>query len=141
MLNINNYSCTGRLTRDPETKYSSNGKAICKFGIAIADPKQVNGEWKDSPIFLEVDTFDKTAERCADFIKGQPVYVEGKLRMDQWEKDGVKHSKVKLAGMSVKAVEKAQRADSGDSMDNPWPRASDGLNFNNSEGADDDILF
>lgn len=113
MLNLNNYICTGRLTRDPETKYLPSGKQVCNFAIAVNNPYQSGGEWKQDTTFLDVSCFDKTAERAADLSKGDGVCVEGKLKQENWERDGVKHSKIKVQANSVKSMKEAESGTSG----------------------------
>ena len=57
----------------------------------------------DYPTFVEVDAWDKLAELCGQYLrKGRSVLVEGRLQMDMWEKDGMKHQKLKIRAMTVK---------------------------------------
>lgn len=134
MLNINVIMFTARLTGEPETRQLQSGKAVSKVNVAINNPyKDKDGNWHSKAVFMTVECFDKTAERVAELAKGQPVYVEGRLKMDEWEKDGKKYTKVLVLAHSVKTIEKAQ-------AEPQEPRASDGLNFGAQED-DDDIDF
>lgn len=147
MLNINNMAFTGRLTRDPEMKYTQANLAICTLAVAINNPKKVGGEWKSETVFIDVTCFDKTAERAAELVKGDAVYVEGKLKQDNWEsKDGQKRSKILCGAMSIKPIKDPETGGSGRSsrvnaetyrQESGGP--SEGLDF--SKGADDDINF
>ena len=62
-----------------------------------------NGQTVDAPVFVDVDVWDRLAELCAQYLsKGKSVLVEGRLQMDSWEKDGVKHQKLKVRAVTVK---------------------------------------
>lgn len=152
MLNINNYSCTGRLTRDPESKALPSGKSVCKMSIAINNPYQKNGEWKDDPIFMDIDTFGDTADRCAQYEKGQGVYVEGRLKQDNWEdKDGNKKSKIKMTASTVKTVDKAESGTTERSGRSGKPNPdtykqqrggpSENLNFGGDDAEEENLPF
>jgi len=85
----------GRLTRDPEVKYTPAGTPIAEFGV-VADHgyKNKDGNKVDNPCFLEVSIIGKSGEAFAKYHKkGHPCSITGKLDYDQWEKDGVKRSK------------------------------------------------
>lgn len=111
MLSINKVLITGRLTRDPETKYLASGQAVTTLGVAVNRRFQdKSGEWRDDTMFIDVETWGKTAERCAENLKkGQPVYIEGRLKQDTWERDGQKQSKIRINADSVKSFEVPSR--------------------------------
>jgi single-strand DNA-binding protein len=104
MLSINKVMVTGRLTRDPETKYLPSGMAVTNLGIAVNRRfKDKNNEWRDETTFLDVETWGKLAERCAETLKkGRPVYIEGRIKSDTWERDGQKQTKIKISADLVK---------------------------------------
>lgn len=167
MLSINKVMVTGRLTRDPETKYLASGTAVTSLSVAVnrrfLDNK--TNEWRDETTFLDVETWGKLAERCAEQLrKGRPVYVEGRLRQDTWERDGQKQSKLRVVAERVtpfdvagRAGENAEASDEGESFapsgaprqtraaapqQRPQPTGapSDGLEFGDP-GVQDDIPF
>jgi single-strand DNA-binding protein len=77
---------------------------ILKMGVAVNDRRknQQSGEWEDVPNFLDVTVFGTRAEALTRYLsKGSKVAVEGKLRWSQWEKDGVKRSKVEIIADEV----------------------------------------
>jgi len=166
MLNINRVMLTGRLTRDPETKYLPSGTAVTNLSIAVNRRFQdKSGEWRDDTSFIDVEVFGKAAERVAETgRKGQPVYVEGRLKQESWERDGVKHSKIRVSADVVKPFDVPQRggqsADLGNSGDSdqdsyqsqapsqrPAPQQqrsaspSDGLHFDGGANISDDVPF
>ncbi|MDR2665962.1 MAG: single-stranded DNA-binding protein [Endomicrobium sp.] len=96
----------GRLTRDPELRRTSTGKAVCSFDIAISRRIKdvVTNEWKDAdPTFVPTVVWGDQAERCGTRLKkGMPVYVEGKLQTNKWEgNDGVKKSRLEVVALRV----------------------------------------
>lgn len=107
---------TGRLTRDPELKYTPSGAAMCRFGLAVnrryKDVK--TGEWKDDTTFVNITIWKEAAERCGKVLKkGSPVHVEGRLRSyDYQDKDGNKRSGIEVEARRVQILEKASSAGS-----------------------------
>lgn len=92
MPNYNRVIMMGHLTRDPEMRYSQGGMAICKIGLAV------NSGWGDKKkvCFIDCTAFDKRAESLEKhFSKGNPIHIEGRLELDQWEdkESGAKRSK------------------------------------------------
>jgi single-strand DNA-binding protein len=100
---LNKVLLMGNLTRDPEVKYTPKGTAVCDLGIAINDSyKAQDGTIKETVTFVDVEVWGRTAENCKQYLsKGRPVFVEGQLRLDQWEQDGQKRSKMKVRAISV----------------------------------------
>jgi single-strand DNA-binding protein len=104
MANLNKVMLIGRLTRDPEVRTFSNGGKVAKFGFAVNNRKKnpTTGEWEDEPVFLDVDAFNrgdwgKMADLAEQYLKkGRQVFIEGHLKLDQWEKDGQKRSKLHI---------------------------------------------
>ena len=107
---------TGRLTRDPELKYTASGTAMCRFGLAVnrryKDAK--TGEWKDDATFVTATVWKEAAERCGKILKkGSPVHVEGRLRSyDYQDKEGSKRSGIEVEARRVQILEKASSAGS-----------------------------
>lgn len=98
MPNYNKSILVGHLTRDPELKYTPKGTAICKFGLAVGRKFTVDGEKREETMFIDVDAFGKQGELVSEYLtKGDPILVEGRLRLDQWEtQDGQKRSRIGL---------------------------------------------
>lgn len=88
----------GNLTRDPELRYTPKGTAFTKLTLAVNRKwKSERGEAQEEVSFIDVDVWGKQAEVIAQYLKkGNPLLVEGRLKQDTWEKDGQKHSKVKV---------------------------------------------
>jgi single-strand DNA-binding protein len=99
MQAFNKVILAGNLTRDPELRYTPSGTAIAKFGLAL------NRKWKDSQsgemreevTFVDVDAFGKQAELIGQYVKkGNPLLVEGRLKMDTWEDKQTQQKKSRL---------------------------------------------
>jgi len=87
---VNLVALVGRLTRDPELRYSQSGIAVAKFSIAVDRPFN-----RDETDFFDIVAFRKTAELAANHLtKGRQVGITGHLQQERWEKDGEKRSKV-----------------------------------------------
>ncbi len=102
MGNYNKVILMGNLTRDPEVRFTQSGTAICKFGLAVNRRFQdQSGEWREEPTFVDITIFGKRGEAFAKFhAKGKPAFIEGELRLDQWEdrETGGKRSKLYVVG-------------------------------------------
>lgn len=92
----------GNLTRDPELRKieSSNGKSVSVVNFTVAVSREytkASGDKDKVTTFINCEAWDSGAEIIADsFKKGDLVMVEGSLRNDTWEKDGVKHSTLRV---------------------------------------------
>lgn len=89
----------GNLTRDPELRYTPQGKAVCDIGVAVNRKwKTESGEQREEVAFLDCVAWGKTAEIAAEYLKkGRPVFFECRITQDRWEsQDGKKMSKIKF---------------------------------------------
>ncbi len=88
----------GNLTRAPELRVTPKGTPICQFGIAINRKfKAESGELKEEVTFVDLEAWGKTAELIAKYlVKGAPVQVDGRLKLDQWEDKNTKEKRSKL---------------------------------------------
>ena len=86
---MNKVMLLGRLTREPELKYTANNLVVCKFGLAVNRRFVKQGEERQAD-FLNIVTFGKTADFCAKYFKkGQQVIVIGRIQVSVWnEQDG-----------------------------------------------------
>src|ERR1700719_266834 len=103
MANLNKVMLIGRLTRDPEVRAFSTGGKVAKFGFAVNNRRKNSqtGEWEDEPVFMDVDAFNrgdfgKLGDRVEQYLrKGQQIFIEGHLKLDQWtSQDGQKRSRL-----------------------------------------------
>lgn len=105
MADVNLVVLVGRLTRDPEVRYTPSGTAIAQLGLAIGRKyKDQSGQLKEDTTFVDVDVFGRQAETAGQYLaKGRTVLIEGRLQLDQWEdkNSGQKRSKLKVVGNRV----------------------------------------
>ena len=106
MGSFNRVILLGNLTRDPELRYVANSMAVTDIGLAVNDRRKgANGEWVDETTFVDVTLWGRTAETASEYLtKGSPVLIEGRLKLDTWEKDGQKRSKLKVVGERMQMV-------------------------------------
>ena len=103
-MSINRVIISGNLTRSPELRSTSAGLPVMQMNVAVNDRRKDpnTGEWQDYPNFVDCTLFGSRAEHVAKWLsKGSKVAVEGKLRWSQWEKDGVKRSKIEVVADEI----------------------------------------
>ncbi len=99
MASYNRVILVGNLTRDPELRYIPSGTAVSEIGLAVNDRVKRNDQWVDETTFVDVTLWARTAEVANEYLsKGSPVLIEGRLKLDRWEKDGQKFSKLRVVG-------------------------------------------
>lgn len=106
----------GNLTRDIELRYAAgNNNAIAKFGLAVNRRyRTADGEQREEVTFVDCDAFGRTAEIMNQYLrKGRPVFIEGHLRLDTWEKDGQKFSKLKVVVDTFQFVDSKESSEGG----------------------------
>ena len=96
MASFNKVILMGNLTRDPELRVTANGNSICKIGLAVNRVYTTkDGERREEVTYVDIDAFGKQAEVINKYMrKGRPLFVEGRLKFDQWESEGQKRSKL-----------------------------------------------
>jgi single-strand DNA-binding protein len=88
----------GNLTRDVELRHAGESP-VTDVGIAVNEKQKKNGEWIEEVTFVDVTLWGRLAEIAAEYCqKGSPVLIEGRLKLDSWEKDGKKNYKLKVVG-------------------------------------------
>ncbi len=97
---------TGRLTRDPELKYSANGKPVARFSVVTSRrvKDQQTGEWRDDSVsFWDCVAFGQQAENVAEsLVKGTAVIVTGRAAQQTWEtREGEKRRSIEVVADEV----------------------------------------
>jgi len=138
MADYNKVLLMGRLTRDVELKYTTSNMAVANIGLAVGRRyKTKEGENREETTFLDCEAWGRTAEVMNQYLaKGRPVFVEGRLKLDQWQdKDGSKRSKLRVVIESFEFIDSKRDAagDSGSSGGGYQP-AHAGAAFSNSGG-------
>jgi len=104
----------GNLTRDPELRHTPSGTAVAKLGIAVNRRYTgKDGQTKEETTFVDVDCFGKTAENVAKyFTKGRSIFIEGRLKTDEWEDKQTGKRRTKL-GVVMDSFQFADSKQSG----------------------------
>jgi single-strand DNA-binding protein len=118
---LNDVKLVGRLTRDPELRYTPKGQAVCHFRLAVSRryKDKASNEWREEAAFVPVVAWREAAERCGERLKkGSPVYVEGRLRSRDWEtKDGVKRSDLEVESWRIQFLAAAPEGEGAPEAD------------------------
>ena len=95
---LNRVVLIGRLTRDPEIRYTPNGTAVASFSLANSRSYAVTGEKKEQVSYFDCIAWSKLGEIITEYCKkGHRIAVEGRLQQSRWDdQDGKKRSKVEL---------------------------------------------
>ena len=104
----------GNVTRDPEIRVLPSGDSLAKFGVGINRRfKGSDGNPKEETCFVDITFFKKQAEVCEKYVhKGDSIVVEGRLKQENWEKDGQKRSKLVVIGDTLHLMpKKVNKAD------------------------------
>ena len=98
MASFNKVIILGNLCKTPEIRAIPSGTKVCDVSVAVNDKrKNAAGEWIEEATSVDVTFWGRTAEVVVEYLqKGSPVLVEGRLKLDKWEKDGQKHSKLRV---------------------------------------------
>jgi single-strand DNA-binding protein len=106
MASYNRVILVGNLTRDPELRYIPSGMAVTEIGLAVNDRrKTASGEWVEETTFVDVTLWARQAEVASEYLsKGSPVLIEGRLKLDTWEKDGKKNYKLRVVGEKMQML-------------------------------------
>ncbi len=128
MASYNKVILLGNLTRDPELRYTPKGMAIAKLGLAVNRSwKTETGETREEVTFIDIDAFGRQAELLGQYVKkGSPLFVEGRLRLDQWDdkQTGQKRSKLGVVLEAFQFLGSANRTEgAGEPQRRPVPAA------------------
>ena len=105
MADVNRVIEIGHLTRDAEVTYTPGGMAVGKLSIAVNRRVKKGQDWVDEANYFDVSIFGKQAESLKQFLtKGKQIAVVGFLKQDRWEKDGQKHSAVKIIANDIQLL-------------------------------------
>lgn len=107
MSNLNKVLLMGRLGSDPELRYTADGSAVAKFNIATSETfKDKSGSKKERTEWHRIVLWGKLAEIAGEYLKkGRLVYIEGKIRTNEFEgRDGMKHKTIEIIASDMKML-------------------------------------
>ncbi|WP_071123705.1 single-stranded DNA-binding protein [Leptotrichia massiliensis] len=117
----------GRMTRDPELKFTSGGKAFANFSLAVQ-------KTKDVVEFIDCTVWEKTAETIAEYFrKGNRILVQGRLSVSSYEQNGEKRRMIRVVVNSFEFVESA-----GNSGNNSGYQQQQSFNNSNNKPVQND---
>ncbi len=99
---INSVVLGGYLTRDVELRYSDSGVCVARIGLCVNRRHKKDGEWLEKPVFIDITMFGRRAEAFEKYHhKGDyACFNSCELDFDEWEKDGVRRSKLSVIANS-----------------------------------------
>jgi single-strand DNA-binding protein len=106
---INRVLLAGRLTRDPDRRYSADGTAVTRFDLAFHRRIRARGGGaSETTGYVAIVTYQRLAEVCGEYLhKGSPVLVEGRLQMREWTSPrGEKRSRLEIQAENVHFLER-----------------------------------
>ena len=127
MASLNKVLLIGNLTRDPDVRMLSNGRPVCNFGLALnRNYKDAEGNRKEEVTFVDVECYGPRAEAVGRFFtKGRSIFVEGRLKLDQWEtKEGEKRSALRVVLDNFEFVDSGKQESSSSESYKVEPKAS-----------------
>lgn len=141
---LNQCQFIGRLGSDPESRYTTSGKAVASFSIAVGSQwKSKDGEKQESTEWVNITAFDKLGEICGEYLKkGSQVFISGRMKTEKYtDKSGVEKYATKIIAETMQMIggksdssEPKQEKQSNPAQDKPAKAQS----FDNFE---DDITF
>ena len=110
MAAYNRVILVGNITREIELTKAQGGTAVTDIGLAVNERrKNQAGDWVEDTQFIDVTMWGRTAEVAAKYLgKGSPILIEGRLRLETWEKDGQQRSKLKVIGERLQMLGKSK---------------------------------
>lgn len=143
MPHYNKVLFMGHLTRDVELRYTPKGTAVGKFGMATNRKwKTESGEQREEVVFVDFDAFGKSAETLSKYVKkGSALFVEGRLKLDEWE-DKTTHAKRQKLSVVVESFQFVSTGERTQAA-RPEPSATAPANgeMNPPGEKDDDVPF
>ena len=116
MASLNRVFLIGNLTRDPEIRHTPKGTAVGDLAMAMNMVyRGQDGTEKEEVCYVDVVVWGRQAETCKDYLsKGSPIFVEGRLQLDQWETpQGDKRSRLRVRAERVQFLGRGGGSRSG----------------------------
>jgi len=141
-MSFNKVILVGNLGRDPELRYTPQGTPVCSFSMATNERrKDKTGEMQDQTTWFRVTLWGRQAETASQYLtKGRPVYIEGRLRVEEWtDRDGKPRHTLEVHATDMQFI--GGGAGRGDEAPMERAAAAGGGPSEQPEIADDDIPF
>lgn len=139
---LNVVALIGRLTRDPEIRYTSSGTAVVKFSLANGERIKQGNEWIDYTNYFDAVVFGNQAENCDKYLrKGSKVNITGSLKHTRWQDKETQQtrSKVEIMCQTIGFLDTKPADGSGSSSD--YPKKTTNNTGNTKQAKQDDNLI
>ena len=135
---MNDVKLLGRLARDPELRYTTNGTAVASFDLAVSRPA---GEGQKATDFFPIVAWRNRAEFAANYLtKGRQIVVDGSLRTRKWQdKDGNNRKAIEVVADNIYFADSNKGDGQGAHASSSAPSVPDG--FEEVQDSDDDLPF
>jgi single-strand DNA-binding protein len=136
MASVNKVMLLGNLTRDPEIRYTPKGTAVTDLGMAVNRVRTGdNGERIEEVTYVDVTLWGRQAELAGQYLgKGRPVFIEGRLQLDQWDdkQSGQKRSRLRVVGENMQFLPSGGAGGGNSGGGENYPQG--GSSFSEEEG-------
>ena len=105
---LNRVQLIGRLGKDPEGRFTPNGKKVTHFSLAVSNRwKSKEGETKEYTEWVNIEAWGRLGEVCQEYLKkGSLIYLEGRLKTDKYDEDGESKFYTKVVALAVQFLDK-----------------------------------
>ena len=104
---LNRVQLIGYLGKDPESKFTSTGKKVSHFSLAITQRWKTGGEMKEYTEWVNVEAWGRLGEVCQEYLKkGSLVYLEGRLKTEKYEDKGENKYYTKVVALLLQFLDK-----------------------------------
>jgi single-strand DNA-binding protein len=140
---LNKATIIGRLTRDPELRYTQSGTSVCSFSIANNRTYVAGGEKKEQVSYFNCVAWAKTGEVIAEYCKkGQRIGIEGRLQQRSWDdQEGKKRQTVEIVVDNFQFLSPPSEGGGRPTPDMPAAPSSDPAPNTDNPFSDEDIPF
>ena len=143
MVDLNKVFLAGRLTRDPELRYTANGTAVANLSLAVSrNYTAKDGSKKEEVAFVTIIAWGRQAETCGEYLsKGSSILVEGRLQLDSWKTNtGERRNQLKVISQRIQFL--STRKKEGKTVPSEETDAAEAaLDVSDDVALDEDIPF
>ncbi|OQY34113.1 MAG: hypothetical protein B6I38_02810 [Anaerolineaceae bacterium 4572_5.1] len=110
MVGLNRVQLIGHLGGDPELKYTPNGKKVCKFSVAVSRRwRDKDGNQNEDTEWFNIEAWEHLGEICQEYLKkGSFIFLEGRLKTDRYEQEGVTRYFTKVIASQMQMLDKKE---------------------------------
>lgn len=119
MPSLNRVQLIGYLGKDPESHFTTTGKKVCSFSVAVTRHwRSAEGEAKEATEWFTIEAWGGLGEFCQNYLaKGRLIFVEGRLQTDRYEHEGEARVRTKVVASQVQALDRRSEAEDDASLD------------------------